>query len=317
MNFYACSLKTDLPITARYRGEITEVQKLDNGAIAFTEELPNGKIKSRIIPEGAVFIGTLQEAAKFYQPESDTVAVTTLHHFNTLNHVEPEPSTEEPERINTSPSILEGNTIKITGTLHVDAGFLRLKPNINFIGAKLGISVYDLSKPKPLEIELNPTPAEGLYLVDHVLDPNSEFLPSEHWHIPNDDCTFDELRGIKQITSDTIKALETQVAVLGLENTTLKQLNESTTKEQQEYSAYAHNLEKQLEGIKQESQLQSTYTKNLEVKLESTTLAYEALLNLKNEADLNHISDTKKLQKQILEVSLNANTSLDILKRFS
>lgn len=107
MNFYTCSIKTDLPITARYRGEITEVQKLDNGGIAFTEKLPNGKRKPRMIPEGAVFIGTLQEAAKFYHPEFDTVAVTTLHHFNTPNHVEPGLSPEEPERINTSLGILE------------------------------------------------------------------------------------------------------------------------------------------------------------------------------------------------------------------
>ena len=104
MNFYTCSLKTDLPITARYRGEITEVQKLDNGAISFTEELPNGKRKLRMIPEGAVFVGTLQEAAKFYQ--SDTVAVTSLHHFNTPHHVEPALRPEEPERINASLGIL-------------------------------------------------------------------------------------------------------------------------------------------------------------------------------------------------------------------
>lgn len=89
--------------------------------------------------------------------------------------------------------------VKITGTLHIDTGFVRLKPNINFIGAKLGLSVYDLSK--PLEIELNPTPAEGLYLVDYTIDINSGFLPTEHWFIPNKDCTFDEIRGIKKLTT--------------------------------------------------------------------------------------------------------------------
>ena len=88
MNFYACSIKTDLPV-ARYRGEITEVRKMGDGSLAFIEKLPNGTRKSRMIPEGAVFIGTLQEAAKFYQSESDTVAVTTLHHFNIPHQVEP------------------------------------------------------------------------------------------------------------------------------------------------------------------------------------------------------------------------------------
>ena len=118
--------------------------------------------------------------------------------------------------------------VKITGTLHIDTGFVRLKPNINFIGAKLCLSVYDLSK--PLEIELNPTPAEGLYLVDYVIDINSGFSPTEHWLIPNEDCTFDEIRGIKQITSDTIKALEKQIAGLELENILLRNIQDSTTK---------------------------------------------------------------------------------------
>ena len=105
MNFYACSIKTDLPV-ARYRGEITEVRKMGDGSLAFIEKLPNGTRKSRMIPEGAVFIGTLQEAAKFYQSESDTVAVTTLHHFNIPHQVEPILRPEEPERINTSLNIL-------------------------------------------------------------------------------------------------------------------------------------------------------------------------------------------------------------------
>ncbi|MGA1256108.1 MAG: hypothetical protein ACO3YZ_03820 [Candidatus Nanopelagicaceae bacterium] len=106
MDFYTSSdIRTDLPIT-RYRGEITELTKLPNGAIAFTEELPLGNKKPRTIPEGAVFIGTLQEAAKFHQPD-DIVAVTTLHHFihpDIPSHIEPEP--EEPEKINTSLNIL-------------------------------------------------------------------------------------------------------------------------------------------------------------------------------------------------------------------
>ena len=105
--------------------------------------------------------------------------------------------------------------IKITGTLHIDTGFVRLKPNINFIGAKLGLSVYDLSK--PLEIELTPTPAEGLYLVDYTLDINAGFLPSEHWIIPNRDCTFDEVRGINQISLAYVKSLEEQITTLKAE----------------------------------------------------------------------------------------------------
>ena len=103
MEFYACSdIKTDLPIT-RYKGEITKVNKLNDGAIAFIEELPLGDKKSRVIPGGAVFIGTLQDAAKFYQ--SDVVAVTSVNTFtptHTPIQVEPEIEPETETEINTS-----------------------------------------------------------------------------------------------------------------------------------------------------------------------------------------------------------------------
>lgn len=105
--------------------------------------------------------------------------------------------------------------VKITGTLHINTGFVRLKPNINFIGAKTGISAYDLSK--PLEIELAPTPAEGLYLVDYSLDVNAGFYPTEHWIIPNEDCTFDEVRGVNRISMAYVKNLEEQIAALKAE----------------------------------------------------------------------------------------------------
>lgn len=105
--------------------------------------------------------------------------------------------------------------VKITGTLHIDTGFVRLKPNINFIGAKQGLSVYDLSK--PLEIELNPTPAEGLYLVDYTIDINSGFLPTEHWLIPNEDCTFDEVRGVSHISLNYVRKLEEEIKILRAE----------------------------------------------------------------------------------------------------
>lgn len=111
--------------------------------------------------------------------------------------------------------------VKITGTLHIDTGFVRLKPNINFIGAKPGISVYALSQ--PLEIELNPTPAEGLYLVDYCVDINSGFYPMEHWIIPGIDCTFDQVRGVNQVSLKYVQDLEEQIVNLKLEIANLKQ----------------------------------------------------------------------------------------------
>jgi hypothetical protein len=113
MEFYTCTdIKTDLPIT-RYRGEITEINKLEDGAIAFIEALPLGNNQQRLIPTDAVFIGTLQEATKFYQ--SDIVAITRVTTFippilqgKSEPEPEPEPEAEaETETIKTSLKILE------------------------------------------------------------------------------------------------------------------------------------------------------------------------------------------------------------------
>ena len=197
--------------------------------------------------------------------------------------------------------------VKLTGTLHIDTGFVRLKPNINFIGAKQGLSVYDLSK--LLEIELNPTPAEGLYLVDYTIDINSGFLPTEHWLIPNEDCTFDEIRGIKKLTSNLTETLEAKVFILESENNLLKDTQDTTTKEQQEYSAYARNLEKQLEDLKQEYKLYSAYTKNLEAKLENLVLENMTLRTLNNETQLNSRATIEGTQKTIKTLTLE-NTKL-------
>ena len=203
--------------------------------------------------------------------------------------------------------------VKITGTLHIKTGFVRLKPNINFIGATLGVSVYDLSR--SLKIELNPTPAEGLYLVDYTFDINSHFLPTEHWIIPNEDCTFDEIRGIKKLTSNLTKALEDQILILESENISLRNLQDATTKEQQEYSAYTHELKNQLDTLKQEQELQSAYTKNLEFRLENLvsensklTIDTDYVQNLETqlfnlqkdyEINLTKLNNIKLLQEQI------------------
>lgn len=108
--------------------------------------------------------------------------------------------------------------VRITGHLHINTGFIRIKPNINFIGALQGTAVYDLSN--FTEIELNPTPVEGVYLVDYAIDSNAPFLPSEHWIVPNKDCTFDDVRGIKNPDSIVAK-LEEQIEQLKKENAEL------------------------------------------------------------------------------------------------
>ncbi|MFM6134783.1 MAG: hypothetical protein ACKPCP_11555 [Sphaerospermopsis kisseleviana] len=108
--------------------------------------------------------------------------------------------------------------VKITGNLHINTGFIRIKSNINFIGSTQGITVHEIQE--SLEIELNPTPIEGVYLVDYSLDSASPFVPSEHWIIPNKDCTFDEVRGIKN-PDDIVLKLQEQITRLNLENSQL------------------------------------------------------------------------------------------------
>jgi chromosome segregation ATPase len=85
MEFYACSdiveADFDLPIT-RYRGEITDINKLNDGAIAFTESLPLGNKQQRLISSDSIFLGTLEEAIKFYF--SEVVVVATISAIQTL-----------------------------------------------------------------------------------------------------------------------------------------------------------------------------------------------------------------------------------------
>ena len=104
--------------------------------------------------------------------------------------------------------------VKVTGSLHINTGFIRIKPNINFIGSTQGITVHEIHE--SLEIELNPTPIEGVYLVDYSLDSTSPFVPSEYWIVPNKDCTFDEVRGIKN-PDDIVLKLQEQITKLKAE----------------------------------------------------------------------------------------------------
>lgn len=132
--------------------------------------------------------------------------------------------------------------VKITGTLHSNTGFIRIKPNINFIGSVQGTKIYNLSE--PLELELPPTPAEGVYLIDYTSDTTEPFVPSEHWIIPNEDCTFDDIRGVKKL-DDYLTKLETENANLRTENLKLLDTN-------QEYQEIIKKLQEQLNLLNKE-----------------------------------------------------------------
>jgi len=69
MNFYTFEdIETNLPVT-RYKGNITGTTRLDDKAIAFTQELPLGDSRQRIIPSDSLFIGRVEDAIKFYSNE--------------------------------------------------------------------------------------------------------------------------------------------------------------------------------------------------------------------------------------------------------
>ncbi|MFM6154713.1 MAG: hypothetical protein ACKPE3_17235 [Sphaerospermopsis kisseleviana] len=168
--------------------------------------------------------------------------------------------------------------VKITGNLHINTGFIRIKPNINFIGSTQGITVHEIHE--SLEIELNPTPIEGVYLVDYSLDSTSSFVPSEHWIIPNKDCTFDEVRGIKN-PDDIVLKLQEQITKLTAETA---ELSRQVIQFNLENSQLSLDIEQYQEQIK---------------KLE------------KSEKSTKH-----EIDSEVVEHS-KINTSFDILNRFA
>ena len=155
--------------------------------------------------------------------------------------------------------------VKITGNLHINTGFIRIKSNINFVGAVQGMVMYDLSN--LTEIELNPTPIEGVYLVDYAPDSNAPFLPSEHWIVPSKDCTFDEVRGIKN-PDDVVVKLQEQTAQLKAEIAELsKQIiqlsleNAQLTLDNVEYQKQVTKVEETLKSTNQETNIEAETTK--------------------------------------------------------
>ncbi|MFN9053588.1 MAG: hypothetical protein ACK5V6_11450 [Pseudanabaena sp.] len=85
--------------------------------------------------------------------------------------------------------------VKISGSLDIQRGFVRLKPNIPFLGVTAGINTYEINEGQ-ITIELPPTPQDRVFLVDYSLSRDGAFLPIESWVVPNYDCNLDEVRGI-------------------------------------------------------------------------------------------------------------------------
>lgn len=115
MEFFSLGeVKTTLPLT-RYKSTPINVQKIDDGGIGFVEQLPLGRLEPRFVNPGAIFIGTLADAATFYNNEIVAIApLKTIEKLYKLQHLEepiiaPEILVESPMPVpvNTSLNILK------------------------------------------------------------------------------------------------------------------------------------------------------------------------------------------------------------------
>ena len=124
--------------------------------------------------------------------------------------------------------------VRVTGTLEIKIGYIRVKPNVPFIGSLSGVSVYEINDGL-IDIQLAPTPNDRVYLVDYALSPDAAFLPTENWIVPDYDCELDEVRGMiaykqnlqlqsknNQLQLDN-NQLQLKIESLKLENSDLKQ----------------------------------------------------------------------------------------------
>lgn len=120
--------------------------------------------------------------------------------------------------------------VQITGRLEIKTGYVRIKPNVPFIGSLSGVSCYEINDGL-VDIQLAPTPHDRVYLVDYSLSVDAGFLPTENWIIPDYDCDLDEVRGLithgrnlqLQLSNDQLRLENNQ---LQLEIETLKSENQ-------------------------------------------------------------------------------------------
>ena len=210
MNFYTCSdssdIKADLPIT-QYKGEITEVTRLDDGTIAFTESLPLGNQQQRLISSDSIFLGTIEKARLFYPSQlvfvGDVSAAQTLF-FRHLEKPEsessnkesnPQPTPEIQQKMNTSLDILK-----------------RFSENLN----DARISEREASHTRTLEKQLRDLQEEY-----RLLEAKQQKLTSDH----------EALIQLKEEVSlghlSDIENMRQHINTLTLENTKLTQTRES------------------------------------------------------------------------------------------
>jgi len=140
--------------------------------------------------------------------------------------------------------------VRVTGTLEIKIGYIRVKPNVPFIGSLSGVSVYEINDGL-IDIQLAPTPNDRVYLVDYALSPDAAFLPTENWIIPDYDCELDEVRGLVVYKQNLQLQLDNNQ--LRLNNNQLQLQTEQLTLNNNQLQLDNNQLQLKIESLKLEN----------------------------------------------------------------
>jgi hypothetical protein len=176
--------------------------------------------------------------------------------------------------------------VRVTGSLEVKNGYIRVKPNVPFIGGLSGVSAYEISDGL-IDIHLAPTPNDRVYLVDYSLSLDAAFLPTENWIVPEYDCELNEVRGLVVYKQNLqlhlnnnqlqlkIQSLELSNNQLRLDNNQLQLQTEELTSSNNQL--HLDNNQLRLDNNQLQSKIQSLELENSNLKLQTERLALHKL----------------------------------------
>ena len=162
--------------------------------------------------------------------------------------------------------------VRVTGSLEVKNGYIRVKPNVPFIGSLSGVSAYEISDGL-IDIHLAPTPNDRVYLIDYSLSLDAAFLPTENWIVPEYDCELNEVRGLVvykqnlQLHLDNTQ-LQLKIQSLELSNNQLRLDNNQL---------HLDNNQLRLDNNQLQLKIQSLELENSNLKLQTERLALHKL----------------------------------------
>jgi hypothetical protein len=208
--------------------------------------------------------------------------------------------------------------VQVTGSLEVKNGYIRVKPNVPFIGSLSGVSAYEISDGL-INLHLAPTPNDRVYLVDYSLSLDAAFLPTENWIVPEYDCELNEVRGLVvykqnlQLHLDN-NQLQLKIQSLELNNNQLRLDNNQLQSKIQ--SLELDNNQLRLDNNQLQSKIQSLELDNNQLRLDNNQLQLQTeeltLSNNQLHLDNNQLRlDNNQLQSKIQSLELeNSNLNL-------